>query len=134
MLGGRGGVVLFLGRSLLGGVLSRAGYSVSTACDGGEAFEVLRQARGCVDVLLADLMMPGIDGFELIRQVRKERMAATVVAMTGLGEEGMVADAVRAGASIVLEKPFPTDDLLRTIHDALHGARTAGSVATREGC
>ncbi|HYG58382.1 MAG TPA: response regulator, partial [Symbiobacteriaceae bacterium] len=58
-------------RTIVGVMLQRAGYSVRTASDGQEAFRVIMEDRP--DLLILDLMMPNLDGFQLVRLLRQRR-------------------------------------------------------------
>lgn len=73
--------------------------------DGGEAHEALEHARP--DVLLVDLMMPGIDGVELIRRVRGMPEPADVpIVATSAFSGPHLESAARSGATVVMRKPF----------------------------
>lgn len=85
---------------------------------------------GCV---LTDMRMPGMDGLDLLRQIKLRNLPWPVVVMTAYGEIPLAIRALRAGASDVIEKPFPGDVLIDAVLSALqtisqtrkHGADTA---------
>jgi CheY-like chemotaxis protein len=90
---------------LLSLILSQEGFEVEKAADGGQALEALEHARP--DVLLVDLMMPVIDGVELIRRVRERPELADVpIVATSAFSGPHLESAARSGATVVMRKPF----------------------------
>jgi CheY-like chemotaxis protein len=102
--------------------LARAGYSPVAVGSGVRALE--RFAAGGVDVVVTDLLMSGVDGFDVIRALRATRAAPTVLAMTGSGDEA-AARAIALGARQVLRKPFDPDELPAAVAAALENAPLA---------
>jgi DNA-binding NtrC family response regulator len=84
------------------------------ALDGEAALEVVRQ--GNPDVMVLDLRMPGIDGIQVLRQVRQTHPQMAVVVLTGHGSDLDEAEARRLGASAYLHKPVELDQLVSTLH------------------
>jgi DNA-binding NtrC family response regulator len=70
------------------------------------------------DVMVLDLKMPGIDGMEVLRRVRKAYPQVQVVILTGHGSEKDEAEARRLGAFAYLQKPVEMDKLIKTLRDA----------------
>lgn len=107
-------------RQIMRLLLESAGYRVFCAADGAEAIKLL--AGNTFDLVVTDMLMPGSDGIELLAAVRKSRSSTRVLAMSGGGMIG-VADylkvAKKLGANGVLEKPFTSEMLLRTVADLL---------------
>jgi DNA-binding NtrC family response regulator len=97
--------------------LQGAGFQVPAASSAMEALDVVR--NGCVDVVITDLMMPGICGSELLAQVRSRDPDIPVVIITGFGSIESAVEAVKAGAYQYLPKPFRIDQLLDTVGSAL---------------
>lgn len=98
-------------------ILEDAGHRVHTASDGTEALRKLSCAW--FDVLLTDVLMPGMDGIQLMGEVRRRHPGVRIVAMSG-GCSGFPCEdfleiASRCGANAVLEKPFHPKDLLDRI-------------------
>ena len=122
----------FATRHLLVKELQPLGYVTSTAASGGEAMHVLRQ--GMVDLVVADILLPEIDGFRLCRAVKRSRRmgGVPVVLMSAVIDSGRVTDEVlaRYGADAYLEKPLDTRRVHRTVRD-LVGRRGGGKA--REG-
>jgi len=108
-------------RSLLKWLLESEGFSVIAAEDGKNALQVLDQIRP--DVILTDLMMPGMDGVELIKRIRKiSDLADTpIIAMTAYGT-GYMTLANSAGANAAVRKPEDLDSLVNTINEVLANA------------
>ena len=96
--------------------LRRAGLDVITASDGGLALDLLGETR--VDVLVSDVVMPGIDGVELLEAIRARRPGLPVVLMSGYAEPPRRKALDGAGA-VFLAKPFAAADLLEAVRAAL---------------
>ena len=111
--------------SFLARTLRRGGYSVLTANDGSEVPEVL--SRTHVDVLVLDLQMPGMNGWEVIRSLREAPLPVLqpgtprlkVVVVSGRGEDDTAAFVRRLGADAFLTKPCWSDQLLATVRQLL---------------
>lgn len=98
-------------------------YSVEIAADGREALDWLFGTP--FDLVVLDVMMPGLDGYEVLRQTRKAGIQTPVLMLTA---RGGVTDKVRGldlGADDYLEKPFSTDELLARIRAMLRRSGTA---------
>jgi DNA-binding response OmpR family regulator len=99
-------------------ILSMAGYKVLCASNGDEGLNKFRQHSA--DVVVTDIFMPVKEGIETISELRKEFSTVPIIAMSGnpFSESGFVA-AKAVGATHVLPKPFRSDELLRTVSEAL---------------
>jgi two-component system, response regulator YesN len=86
---------------------------IREAVNGTDALEKLGAQP--IDLLVTDLMMPDIDGIELIRSVRRNGMAATIIAISGADESVYLSVANRLGVDYVLRKPFTIEDLQRLL-------------------
>jgi len=84
------------------------------ALDGEAALGVVRE--GNPDVMVLDLRMPGIDGIQVLREVRQKHPGMAVVVLTGHGGDLDEAEARRLGASAYLHKPVDLDQLVSTLH------------------
>ena len=111
-------------------VLDRAGYSVRGIDTASGALEELR--RSGADVVITDIIMPKINGVEAIEFIRKEFPAVRIIAISGGGNFGItayqpsaittsayLAAAERAGAHLILTKPFESRDLINAIEQVL---------------
>jgi DNA-binding NtrC family response regulator len=104
-------------RELLEDELKDAGYAVVTAAEGNEALAQI--ARHRVDAVVSDLKMPGLQGRDLLDQVRLRDPSIPVVIITAFGSIDTAVDAIKAGAFHFVSKPFHTEQLLATLDDAL---------------
>jgi len=96
-------------RDLLARRLAREGYAVHTAADGHAALELLgRQVSPAVELVLLDVMMPGIDGYEVLRRLKGDpaRRELPVLMISALDEVGSVVRCIELGADDYLPKPF----------------------------
>jgi two-component system response regulator AtoC len=109
-------------RSALCEYLAMDGYRVRTAATGEEGLLAL-QAPGDVDAVLLDLVLPDMDGFELLRRYRERQGRAAVVVLSGLAETENVVRAMKSGAADYLPKPFEPSELDLVLRRAL-GSRT----------
>ena len=96
--------------------LERRGIEVSTASGGEEALRMIRQH--CFDVAVLDVKMPGMDGLELFRQLRKERPSMPVLILTGHGSVPQAFETSREGLYEYLAKPCDIDALVDKIREA----------------
>ncbi len=101
-------------------LLSEHGCRACTACDGAEAMGILRDhASDPIQLIIADLNMPRMDGMELLKQVRKNHPQTVLVAITGYGTIEQAVEAVKAGAFDYLTKPIVDREILQTVERAL---------------
>lgn len=87
--------------------LAESGFNVASACDGEDALRLIEEGHN-PDVVVADIVMPRKDGFETIRDIRRRRPCAAIIAISGGGRPGsmdFLALARKQGADAVLEKP-----------------------------
>lgn len=98
-------------------ILRDVGYEVDAASDGGEAIEKISQKKP--DLLVLDLMMPGIDGWGVLEHLRKVPDAPPVVVVTARADYGSFARGVREGASAYVFKPFRFHELVATCQKVL---------------
>jgi DNA-binding response OmpR family regulator len=111
---------------LVRGYLVREGWQVVTAADGNEALETARSVRP--DVVVLDLMLPGVDGIEVCRQIRTFS-DAYVVMLTAKSEEVDKLIGLAVGADDYLTKPFSPRELVARIRAILRRARSAAAAA-----
>jgi len=105
-------------RLTLGGILEDRGYNVVTAEDGYQAIEAIRETH--FDVILMDIKMPGINGVDTYREVKKIDPKAVVIMMTAYSLEDLVDRAVREGVYTCIYKPFEIDKVIALVEDAIH--------------
>jgi len=94
---------------LLSEFFSRLGYQYYSAGDGLEAMSLLEQHL--ITIVITDLLMPRMDGMELIREIKKLWPEIDIIAITGYSRDFNYSDVIRAGASDFIRKPFNLDEL-----------------------
>jgi DNA-binding NtrC family response regulator len=97
-------------RETLCEILHDAGHGVHDAADGNKALR-LTQSRH-FDVIVTDIRMPGLDGFELFRRLRQQSPTTEVIIVTNHGDVAQAVAAMKEGAYDYLAKPFQADELL----------------------
>jgi two-component system cell cycle sensor histidine kinase/response regulator CckA len=113
-------------RDLAATALERAGYGVFSAASGAEALEHCDQADTSVDVLVTDVVMPGVGGPELAERVLSRHPETAVILMSGYADE-MPAPDSEGRASSFLQKPFSPRDLVQAVADAVDNATSNGN-------
>lgn len=98
-------------------ILRKRGFSVFTACNGGEALAVLR--KGMVDVVFLDVMMPGLDGLSVLKAIKRQTPDTKVVMLTGHATIESAAEGLKMGAHDYILKPVDVEEIVRKIQDAL---------------
>jgi DNA-binding NarL/FixJ family response regulator len=94
---------------------------VGEAADGQEALRLVERQRP--DVLVLDLMLPGLNGLDVARQVARRSPGTRVVILSMHSDEAYVVEALRAGASAYVLKESGADELVRAIRDVMAGRR-----------
>lgn len=108
-------------RSALAEILQEAGYLTDEASSGGESLNKIRSAD--FDIMVLDMMMPGMDGMEVLSEVKKARPKMKVIMMTAFATVNNAVDAVKKGASDYLCKPFKIEEILAVIRRVTEEAR-----------
>jgi two-component system alkaline phosphatase synthesis response regulator PhoP len=105
-------------------LLGKEGYLVNTACDGAAALRALQEQAP--DLVLLDVMLPLIDGFELCRLIRENPAlrGTRIMLLTARGREAEIARGLALGADSYLTKPFSTRDLMEKVRSLLSGKNT----------
>ncbi len=96
-------------RLVVAETLRDAGYDVLEACDGTQALEILK-TDAKIDLLVSDMKMPGLNGYQLVEAGTQLRPALKVLLMTGYAQDPIPDAMVKAGIN-VLYKPFNIDQL-----------------------
>jgi two-component system response regulator MprA len=100
----------------LGRALEGEGYSVTLAYDGEEALRLGRSR--CFDLMILDVMLPGMDGFTVIRKLREDRLKTQTIILSARDSMSDVVHGLDAGADDYLTKPFALDVLLARVRAA----------------
>jgi len=112
-------------RTLLNRILSREGYKIKSAEDGVIALEVLKAEK--FDIIISDMKMPRMNGFELLKIVKKEYPKIGVIIMTAYGDTYTVKDALLLGADEYITKPFKSYEISLVVERAYWRILSASS-------
>ena len=103
--------------------LESGGYKVVEAKDASEAVQLARQHNGAIDLLVTDMVMPGMTGQELAVQLQREYPGLCIVFMSGYSEHAATEMANADPTVRLLSKPFSRGALLRTVREILHSRK-----------
>ena len=104
-------------RDLLYNFLSKAGYEVNTFSNGEEAIEAAK--RTDFDLVLLDLIMPGMDGIEVLRRIKELNNSILSIILTGHADVDSAVKAMKIGAFDYIGKPFNLEEILFVINKAM---------------
>lgn len=96
--------------------LRKRGFDVTTATNGADAIAVARKEK--FDIALLDLKMPGMDGGEVLRMLKKEHKYLEAIILTGHGSLESAVELTKLGAFSYLPKPYEIDKLIDCLKDA----------------
>ncbi len=107
-------------------LLDRAGFEVAVETDGRQALDAA--LKNPPDVLVLDVMLPGLDGYEVLRQLRADRRAEKlpVIMLTAKGQQGDRDIALQCGADIFIRKPFANSEIIGAIEELADGRKADG--------
>jgi len=105
-------------------ILADSDYTVDVARGGAEALKKIDETA--YDVLLVDIMMPRINGLDVLQRVKQRSPDSEVIIFTGLSQPGTARRAQELGAFAYLPKPFEPEDILGLIAQALAKRRARG--------
>jgi signal transduction histidine kinase len=108
-------------RELATKVLERLGYSVLTASSGGEALRLLEEKRAPVNLLVSDVVMPGMTGPELAERVLAARPQTKVLYTSGYSDDAIGRHGVLSPGAIFMQKPYTPALQARNVREALRG-------------
>jgi diguanylate cyclase (GGDEF)-like protein len=119
--------------ALLAVNLEAEGYQCHRAARGDDALQVALEHRP--DLVLLDLMLPGVDGVEVCRQLRKDPRTASagIIMLTAKSQRADRIAGLEAGADDYVDKPFDLDELLARVHTSLRRARQLRSTSPLTG-
>lgn len=101
--------------------LKRAGFETDTSGDGAEALEMARAAPP--DLILLDLMLPGLDGYSFAQELRSSDKTTAIIMVTALDQERDKVRGLDAGADDYITKPFSMEELLARVRANLRRVR-----------
>ena len=99
--------------------LESAGYKVILAANGAEALVRAEEHRGAIDLLVTDMVMPGMSGHELARRLQQQQTDLGVIYMSGYSEQAAAEATKSAASAAVLTKPFSRAAILRAVREIL---------------
>ena len=102
-------------RQLVAEILREAGYTVLEAADGESALTVARKHDGPIDLLITDVMMPKLDGFDLREKILLERQDLKILVMSGALDPEIVGEDFP-----IIRKPFRPAELIDQVHQILN--------------
>ncbi|HET9517540.1 MAG TPA: ATP-binding protein [Actinoplanes sp.] len=108
-------------RDVVGRILCGAGYQVLSADGGAQALELAARHDGRIDLLVSDVVMPGMLGKDLAERLVAVRPDTRVLYMSGYAQPVLASEGTLDPGVMLLEKPFTADDLLRAVRDRLDG-------------
>ena len=102
-------------------LLDRAGFEVTVKTDGRQALDAV--LTNTPDVLILDLMLPELDGYEVLRQLRADRRAEElpVVMLTAKGQRQDRETALECGADLFITKPFSNSEIISAVEQLADG-------------
>ena len=106
-------------RGLIQAVLDRSGYTVRTTHDPREAIRLAREETGRIDLLVTDVVMPGLSGPDLFSQLRETRKGLRVLYISGFPDETIARHGVVDPGIAFVQKPFATTVLIKTVRETL---------------
>ncbi|MBA3884524.1 MAG: response regulator transcription factor [Acidobacteria bacterium] len=118
-------------RAVLQRGLRAAGYAVDSVADGGEG--LARAVSGDYDALVVDIVLPGIDGFDLCRALRRAEIWTPVLLLTALGDVEDRITGLDAGADDYVTKPFAFEELLSRLRALIRRGRPPRPTALTRG-
>lgn len=104
-------------RVLLFEVFGKEGYQTYQAANGKEALQIVQQVSP--DIVLLDMKIPGMDGLEILKRIKKMNHDIKVIMMTAYGELDMINEATKLGAITHITKPFDIDQLRSLVREQL---------------
>jgi PAS domain S-box-containing protein len=116
-------------RELCASALTGLGYRVSVAAHGAEALLLVREKRFEPDLVVTDVIMPGISGAELSDQLRRDRPGLPVLYMSGYTDQALAPHGILAPGTPYIQKPFSMKTLAAKVQEMLAGKTAADSGA-----
>jgi CheY-like chemotaxis protein len=105
-------------RAISKDLLEASGYTVLPAGNGEEALEIFRRRQNSIDLVLLDLLMPGMGGKQCLTELLKINPQPRVIIMSGC-DNGTVNEAMAAGARGILSKPYKMEQLLQAVRQVM---------------
>ncbi len=97
-------------------ILSASGFQVYTALGGKKALELYEEHP--VDLVLTDIKMPGVDGYHVLREIKKQHPETCIILMSGYSNEMSIHEAIEMGADEFVIKPFKGAEIIQVLESA----------------
>lgn len=101
-------------RHIIARVLLDEGYFVHEASDGLEALELINDGDAAMDVVVSDIVMPRLNGVELLQELSRSRPGLPIILISGYGTEELAQRGIAAPCAL-LSKPFPSERLIAEV-------------------
>jgi two-component system, cell cycle sensor histidine kinase and response regulator CckA len=111
-------------RELVVELLERNGYRVLSACDGPQTLQAARACQGPIHLVLADVVLPGVSGPNLAKQLQAEHPGMRILYMSGYSDFNAFGGGALPPGARLLHKPFTKETLLREVADTLTHTKT----------
>jgi len=108
-------------RTMATDMLTDSGYEVISARDGEEALELFRESAHKIDIVLLDMIMPGLGGSEIFDLLRQINPDVKVIFSSGFSAEELPHGLLQQGTTDFIEKPYRIDELLAKISSMIQG-------------
>ena len=118
-----------------GRILTRHGYRVLSAANGIEAKSLYDQNRATISIVLADYMMPNLDGLQLARALHRMNPEVRIIVSSGVTEaltDATIAEFQTNGVVGQITKPYTADILLNMLYEILHPQQRSGKESEHE--
>ncbi|CAI6074899.1 response regulator [Cohnella sp. JJ-181] len=106
-------------RMMLKSILQKGGHEVVGEAENG-AVAVEKYAMLKPDLVTMDITMPVMEGIEAVRQIRANHADARIIMCSAMGQQGMIIQAIQAGAKDFIVKPFQEDRVIESLNKLLH--------------
>lgn len=100
-------------------VLEMEGFKVHAVANGGEALDLIARHRPTIDLLLTDVVLPGMNGRDLAAKLSAARPGMKVIFMSGYTDNAVLKTCLAETTTLYLQKPFTLDSLIAKVHEAL---------------
>ncbi len=118
-------------RKLVGDFLKKDGYTILEAEDGDEAFNIFKEYNDCVDLIVLDIMMPGLNGWEVCRKIR-ESSNVPIIMLSARSEEFDELTGYESGADDYVTKPFSPVILVKRVEALLRRSSSNTVISTEK--
>ncbi len=113
-------------RAMVRRILTSRSYDILEACDGEEAIAIAADHHGMIDLVLSDVVIPGLSGPEIVQQVEQRRGRTPALFMSGYTDHAVLRDRILSAGANFIQKPFAPAALAKKVRDVLdaQGARS----------